>query len=255
MSAESSHLTIDSQQAAARPGRWRLRWGTTLAAAAAVTGLAVAPAFAAPATHHGPRLAAQAVPTQTARTQANCPSSHPIQGQVWAVTPAQTASATFPAPSATPDLTFCTSGITYIGQWNGEAGTQGQHCFTIGTFLNRCPTASYDLTYSGLPNPNLGGTAMTSATPMAGASYGIMIEFTDDNVCLPSTIQILHDDGVSLEINSTVQPGFNPGITAPLLQSESWTGPACGNDVNLLYANSAGSSGQGAWLEYLPKLY
>ena len=233
---------------APRPSGWRTRSAAALTAAAAITTLAALPAFAATTTHHQARTAITAPPS--------CSSSAPILGQVWAVSPDQAARVTFPAPAATPDLTFCTSGIAYIGQWNGPgAGAKGLHCFTISTFLNHCGTYGYNLVYSDLPNPNLGGTAMTGTTAMSGAKYGLIIEFTQQNACLPATIQILHDDGVSLEVNGNVVGKFNPGITAPVLESASWGGSPCGNTVNLLYATAAMAGRDGAWLEYFPQLY
>jgi hypothetical protein len=233
---------------APRSGRWRTRSAATLTAAAAITTLAALPALAASATHHQARTAITAPP--------GCPASAPIQGQVWAVTPAQAAKVTFPAPTATPDLTFCTSGIAYIGQWNGPgAGAKARHCFTISTFLDHCGTYGYNLTYSGLPNANLGGTAMTGTTAMSGAKYGLIIEFTQPNPCLPATIQILHDDGVSLHVNGNPVGDFNPGITPPILESAPWTGSPCGNTVDLLYATAAMAARDGAWLEYFPQLY
>ena len=237
-----------SQPTTPRPRRWRTRSAAALTAAAAITTLAALPALAAPATHHQAPTAITAQPS--------CPTSAPIQGQVWAVSPDQAAKVTFPAPTATPDLTFCISGIAYIGQWNGPGtGPKGQHCFTISTFLDHCGTYGYNLAYSGLPNPNLGGAAMTGTTAMSGAKYGLIIEFTQLNACLPATIQILHDDGVSLEVNGNPVGKFNPGITAPVLESASWGGSPCGNTVDLLYATAAMAGRDGAWLEYFPQLY
>jgi hypothetical protein len=236
------------QPSAPRPRRWRTWSAAALTAAAAITTLAALPALAAPAPHRQARTAITAPPS--------CPSSAPIQGQVWAVSPDQAAKVIFPAPTATPDLTFCTSGIAYIGQWNGPgAGAKGLHCFTISTFLDHCGTYGYNLTYSGLPNANLGGAPMTGTTAMSGAKYGLIIEFIQPDACLPATIQILHDDGVSLKVNGNAVGNFNPGITAPVLESASWSGPPCGNTVDLLYGTAAMAGRDGAWLEYFPQLY
>jgi hypothetical protein len=223
-----------------------------VAAAAAIATLAALPALAASTTSHPAHQHARAAVT----APPSCPSSAPIQGQVWAVSPGQAAKVAFPAPTATPDLTFCTSGIAYIGQWNGSgSGPKGQHCFTISTFLDHCGTYGYNLVYSGLPNSNLGGTAMVATTAMSGAKYGLIIEFTQSNACVPTTIQILHDDGVSLQVNGKAVGNFDPGVTPPVLESAPWSGSECGNTVDLLYATAAMSGRDGAWLEYFPTLY
>jgi len=48
---------------------------------------------------------------------ANAPgASGSIQGRIWVVNPQRAADVTFPPPTAPPDATFSTKGITYIGQ-------------------------------------------------------------------------------------------------------------------------------------------
>jgi hypothetical protein len=237
---------------ASRPRRWPTGLAVTLtAAAAAIATLAALPALAASTTSHPAARHARAA----VKAPPSCPSSSPIQGQVWAVNPDTAANVVFPAPTAAPDLTFCTSGIAYIGQWNGPgSGAKGLHCFTISTFLDHCGTYGYNLVYSGVSNPNLGGP-MTTTTAMSGAKYGLIIEFSLTNVCLPTTIQILHDDGVSLQVNGKGVGGFDPGITSPILESAPWSGSQCGNNVDLLYGTAAMSGRDGAWLEYFPTLY
>jgi hypothetical protein len=225
-----------------------------IAIAAAAAGLLATPALAAgsPAAPARAATISATVAHPASRTPGvTCPQ---ITGKVWAVSPAQAANAAFPAPAATPDLTFCTSGIAYIGQWDGLAGTQPQHCFTIATFLNSCGTAGTNFQYSNLPNPNLGGGVMNGATPMAGAGYGIMIEFTGTvNLTNGELVRILHDDGVSLNL-PCVPNTYNPHTTAPVLESSTAT--CTGTEpFDLLYANVAGAGAQGAWLEFFPQLF
>lgn len=97
-----------------------------------------------------------------------------IQGKRWVVSVADASNVQFPRPSATPDATFTTNGIAYIGQ---DGKNHGHHCYTIGRFLAGCPTAGFDLKFSGLTNPIL-GKAVDGNTPMSGPNYGIIIEFT-----------------------------------------------------------------------------
>ena len=81
-----------------------------------------------------------------------------IQGQVWVVSYDQAANVAFPAPTATPDATFSTNGIAYIGQ-------QPNNCYTIASFLATCGTAAYNLTFSGEINPYLGGSVRSNTPP------------------------------------------------------------------------------------------
>lgn len=241
-----------TQPTTSRSRRRRIGLSVALAAAAAIITLAELPALAASSPHHPARHHARTA----IGAPPSCAASSPIQGKVWAVTPSQAANVTFPAPAATPDLTFCTSGIAYIGQWNGPgSGAKALHCFTISTFLNHCGTYGFNLAFSGLPNPNLGGKAMVGTTAMSGANYGLIIEFVQPDACLPPTIQILHDDGVSLQVNGKPLGTFDPGITSPILESASWSGTECGNTVDLLYATAAMNGRDGAWLEYFPRLF
>jgi hypothetical protein len=47
---------------------------------------------------------------------------------------------------------------------------------------------------------------------MSGANYGVMIEFTGSATFTNGApIFIFHDDGVSLEIDGVLVPGFSPG--------------------------------------------
>jgi hypothetical protein len=172
-----------------------------------------------------------------------------IQGKLWVVSVADASNVRFPPPSATPDATFTTNGITYIGQ---DAKNHGAHCYTVGRFLGGCPTAEYNLRFSGLTNPILGGVVDVN-TPMSGANYGIIIEFTGSIFFThKQLIQILHDDGVSLMIDGTQIAGFGSVVTPPILESVRFTGITGTHSVDLLYANAIGG---GAWLLFFPLLF
>jgi hypothetical protein len=169
-----------------------------------------------------------------------------FQGKLWVVDVAQASDVTFPAPTATPDATFSTDGIAYIGQQEtGEANAA--HCYTIGKFLNGCGTHSFNLQFSGLSNPNLPhGKAASSTTAMSGGSWGIMIELTGEvGLTNGSPIQIIHDDGVAVKVDGNVVSGFNPYVTVPNLDSVTWTGTSGTHSLDLLYANAQPA---GAWL-------
>lgn len=172
-----------------------------------------------------------------------------IQGKLWVVSVADASNVQFPPPSATPDATFTTNGIAYIGQ---DGKNHGRHCYTIGRFLAGCTTAGFDLKFSGLTNPIL-GKAVDGTTPMSGANYGVIIEFTGSIFFThKQPIQILHDDGVSLMIDGAQITGFGSVITPPRLESVRFTGITGTHSVDLLYANAIGG---GAWLLFFPRLY
>jgi hypothetical protein len=172
-----------------------------------------------------------------------------LQAKLWVVSPEQASDVTFPAPSATPDATFSTNGIAYIGG--------GKGCYTIEKWVAGCETPAYGLAFSGLPNPNLKNKAAARSTKMNGPNYGIIVEFTGTvDLTNGSPIYILHDDGVSLMIDGSQIPGYDPFTTVPVLESASFTGTTGGHSVDLLYANSAGNPNtSGAWLLFFPQLY
>jgi len=173
-----------------------------------------------------------------------------IQGKLWVVSGEQAGNVTFPPPSATPDATFSTNGIAYIGQ-------QPNNCYTIGKFVAKCSTAAYNLKFSGESNPYLGGVVGPD-TPMSGyrgfrQEWGVMIEFAG-KVFLNhgQKIHIVDDDGVALEIDGNLIPGFPNGVTAPKLNHEVFHGSTGPHSFDLLYANATGG---GAWLLFFPQLY
>jgi hypothetical protein len=156
----------------------------------------------------------------------------------------------FPAPTASPDLTFRTHGIAYIG-------VAPNNCYTIEAFIARCGTQGYDLKYSGLPNPNLSDEAAKPSTAMSG-KWGIIIELKGSiTIAKGQPISILHDDGVALEVDGKSIPGFNPYMTPPAMESPTFAGDSGLHSFDLLYANAATGNGPGggAWLLFFPALY
>jgi DNA-binding winged helix-turn-helix (wHTH) protein len=173
-------------------------------------------------------------------------AASPIHGKVWVVSADQASHVAFPPPSATPDATFITRGIAYVG-------TAPKNCYTLVTFLTECGIGGFDLKFSGIANANLGGAAAGPTTAMSGNGWGILVEFTGTTeFSSGQEIVILHDDGVALEIDGKHIPGFSPGPTTPALESEVFTGSSGVHSFDLLYANAAGG---GAWLLFYPALF
>jgi serine/threonine protein kinase len=201
------------------------------------------------ASESGPSLQ----PSTPQRQGTSLSSSAPIiEGKLWVVSAAQAAPVTFPPPQATPDLTFRAHGIAYIGM-------APDNCYTLEAFVAGCGTKAYELKFSGVANPNLGGAPAKPTTAMSG-KWAIIIEFTGSVTLAEGTpISILHDDGVALKIDGQPVAGFNPYATPPLLESPPFAGHSGVHSFDLLYANTANPTGDiptgGAWLLFFPALY
>jgi hypothetical protein len=222
-----------------------------------VHGASATPQDAQAAFNSSPQPHASTQESATAASESDSSSPHssspsspallfPIRGKVWVVSVARASNVTFPAPTDVPDATFVTRGIAYIG-------SQPKHCYTIVSFLTECSIGGYELKFSGLPNPNLGGKAAGPDTAMSGDTWGILIEFIGTTTFTrDQDLSILHDDGVALQIDGQSIPGFYPQVTPPVMESARFTGPTGLHSFDLLYANAAGS---GAWLLFYPALY
>jgi hypothetical protein len=174
------------------------------------------------------------------------PGFSPIRGKVWVVSVAQASNVSFPPPTAIPDATFETRGIAYMG-------SEPKNCYTLESFLTGCASRGFDLKFSGLANPNLGGIAAGPATAMSGSTWGVLIEFNGTaDLVKGQGISVLHDDGVALQIDGQPIAGFDALPAAPLLESPRFNGPSGVHTFDLLYANAAGA---GAWLLFYPALY
>ena len=184
---------------------------------------------------------------------ASAAASGRIQAKVWVVSVAQASNVTFPAPLATPDMTFSTNGVTYIGGWySGQL--PAAHCFTISKFVGGCETRAFKPKYSGLYNSYL-GSPVNATTAMGGNNYGVIMQFTGSlNLSNGDTITILHDDGVSLLIDGAPVSGFSSGVLWPVLESVTFTGATGSHSFTLLYGN-VGVVGDGAWLLFFQALF
>ena len=174
------------------------------------------------------------------------PSLSPIIGKVWVVSVTRASDVTFPPPNAPPDATFIARGIAFLGN-------SPKNCYTVATFLTGCGMGAFNLKFSGLPNPNLGGAPVGPDTGMSGDTWGVLIEFNGTaNLAHGQEIAILHDDGVALEIDGKLIPGFSSGPTTPQFDSPTFAGPTGVHSFDLLYANAAGG---GAWILFYPALF
>lgn len=143
-----------------------------------------------------------------------------ISGRLWHVPEAITFSAT-PAnvPATTPDVTFqVNSPMNFnatgasVGTWLGSSGA-----FNI--FEN---------------------TAGTLASLMDDGVVGTMLEFTGFvTVTNGQTFTVTHDDGLTLIIGG-LDLGFNPGPTAPVTSTATYTGPTGTFAFQLVYAECCG---------------
>jgi hypothetical protein len=175
-----------------------------------------------------------------------------IQGKLWVVSPQQARVAAFPPPSEPPDVTFSTNSVAYIGQEIGKA----RYCYTMATFLNGCETQSFNVFYSGLPNPNLpGGVGVTRTTPLGGPGEGTIMEFTGSvELANGETIETLANYAVALMIDGDlVISGYDSHFSQPTLALATWTGTTGSHSFDLLYANPSADIG-GDWILLLPKL-
>jgi hypothetical protein len=197
-------------------------------------------------------VAAHAAFCQTGFAQVHPEATGAIQGKLWVVSVAEASSVGFPAPSATPDATFTTNGIAYIGQERSSTASYPYGCYTISTWLSGCETPAYGLKFSGLSNPNLpNGEAASASTLMSGPSWGIMVQFEfSEDLFTGENIVVIHDDGIALEIDGTLVGGFTSteGLST---NTVVWTGGGGSHSINLLYANATGN---GAWLLFGPAL-
>jgi len=179
---------------------------------------------------------------------------------MWVVDPQNIAEHIPNPPDPVPDDTFCAPDVAFIGRWSGP-GTRSQagaHCFTVATFLTGCQTYGYEVKYSHKPDRLLGGQKLTGATPLANSAYGTLIKLTNRDVCLPRTIHVIHDGAIRVKVDGFVLRGLDPSNAGPALQTARWSGPRCGNTVQIWYAdasvNPLGDPSVRAWLLFVPRL-
>jgi hypothetical protein len=110
--------------------------------------------------------------------------------------------AIFPVPAATPDVIFSTNTIDFFSPGPFDPS------YMVGNYLSG---PAFNVTYSGLPNPNLpGSSAVGPSTELyseSNGSWGTYMEITGTiSLVADTTIMVDHDDGVSLKLN-----GVNTG--------------------------------------------
>lgn len=162
----------------------------------------------------GCALAALAL-TLSSNAQANV-----VTGHLWHV-PEATSQNAIPAnvPVTTPDVVFdVNSPINFFGTG-----------VTVGTWLGN--GAAFNIV------ENTGGT-LTSL--MDNGVQGTLLEFTGFvSVTNGQMFTVTHDDGLTLIIGG-VDLGFNPGPTAPVTSTETYTGPSGNFSFQLVYGECCG---------------
>jgi len=143
-----------------------------------------------------------------------------ISGKLWHIPEADSLSAV-PAnvPGTTPDVVFdVNSPMNFFGT-----------SVTVGTWLG-----------NGLAFNIVENTAGTLASLMDNGTVGTLVEFTGFvTVANGDTFTVTHDDGLTLIIGG-LDLGFNPGPTAPVTSTETYTGPTGNFPFQLVYTECCG---------------
>jgi hypothetical protein len=138
-----------------------------------------------------------------------------ITGKLWHVSEATSQNA-IPAnvPGTTPDVTFdVNSPINFFGT-----------SVTVGTWLG-----------NGLAFNIVENTAGTLASLMDNGQQGTLLNFIGSvTVTNGQTFTVTHDDGLTLIIGG-LDLGFNPGPTAPVVTTVTYTGPSGNFPFQLVY--------------------
>ena len=143
-----------------------------------------------------------------------------ITGHLWHV-PEIVTFAAIPAnvPGTTPDVVF---------DVNSPMNFSGTNA-TVGTWL--ASSGAFNL---------IENTAGTLASLMDDGVLGTILEFTGFvTVTTGQTFTVTHDDGLTLIIGG-LDLGFNPGPTAPVTTTATYTGPTGTFAFQLVYAECCG---------------
>jgi hypothetical protein len=143
-----------------------------------------------------------------------------ITGHLWHVSEAASNNA-IPAnvPATTPDVTFdVNSPMNFFGT-----------SVSVGTWLN-----------NGNAFNIVENTAGTLASLMDNGVQGTLLEFVGFvTVTTGQTFTVTHDDGLTLIIGG-IDLGFNPGPTAPVTTTVTYTGPTGTFAFQLVYGECCG---------------
>ena len=143
-----------------------------------------------------------------------------ITGSLWHVPEALTFNA-IPAnvPAVTPDVVFdVSSPMNFFGSG-----------VSVGTWLG-----------NGSAFNIVENTAGTLSSLMDNGVVGTMLRFTGFvSVTNGQTFTVTHDDGLTLIIGG-LDLGFNPGPTAPVTSTATYTGPTGSFAFDLVYAECCG---------------
>jgi hypothetical protein len=168
-----------------------------------------------------------------------------LSGKLWIV--AVGTPATFPPPSATPDATFVTNHVAFIGDGPDPTNTKLRIRYTISSYLASVQPVA-NLRFSGHVNPVI-HRVVTSTTPLSDGvadggpqgTYETFIELTG-RVSLTNgeEVVVTHDDGVSLKVDGTEISGFTSGPTEPVSERFTLTGTTGLHTIDLVYVEEDG---------------
>lgn len=121
-------------------------------------------------------------------------------------------------------------------------GTTADVIFSVNSPLNFNATEATVATWlaSGGAFGITENTAGTLASLMDGGGMGTIVEFTGFvTVTSGMTFTVAHDDGLTLIIGG-LDLGFDPGPTAPVVTTKTYTGPSGTFAFQLVYAECCG---------------
>jgi hypothetical protein len=150
----------------------------------------------------------------------NIAQANLVTGNLWHV-PEATAGNAIPAnvPGSTPDVTFDVNSPLNFSATNA----------TVGAWLSS--GSAFNITEN---------TAGTLSSLMDNFTTGTLVEFTGlVTVTNGMTFTVTHDDGLTLIIGG-VNLGFNPGPTAPVTSTATYTGPSGNQPFTLVYGEVSG---------------
>ncbi|MCP5230312.1 PEP-CTERM sorting domain-containing protein [Accumulibacter sp.] len=168
------------------------------------------------------RKTVEAVLITVALAGLSAAQANTVSGRLWHVPEATTQNA-IPAnvPSSTPDVTFdVNSPLNFFGTG-----------VSVGTWLS-----------SGSAFNVVENTAGTLLSAMDNGVVGTLFQFTGFvTVSNGQTFTVTHDDGLTLIIGG-LDLGFATGPTAPVISTETYTGPSGTFGFELVYAECCGGA-------------
>lgn len=146
-----------------------------------------------------------------------------INGSVWLVPEGTATNATIAnVPVTTADVTFTVPSINFDSRVVGG--------YMLGGFL--ATSGAFNIVYSG---------GATAGTPLDSATAGTLFDFTGTvTVANGDTFTVTHDDGLTLVIGGATVIN-QPGGTAPVTQTRTYTGASGNLPFELVYGECCGA--------------